>query len=79
MASNISAFNAQMNYELQPLTPLPSFPNYSMDDRGSITGTRKFLSSSLCVQTSSKAHPASYPMGAGVKRGRGVTLTTHPI
>jgi len=31
-----------------------------------------------------EAHPASYPMGTGgpllgVKRGRGVTLTTHPI
>jgi hypothetical protein len=36
-----------------------------------------------CVQTSIEAHPASYPMGTvgfspGVKRGRGVTLTTHP-
>jgi hypothetical protein len=35
------------------------------------------------LQTSSGAHPASYPMGTGgpfpgVKRGRGVTLTTHP-
>jgi hypothetical protein len=39
--------------------------------------------SSLCVQTSSEAHPASSPMGTGgpflgVKRGRGVMLTTHP-
>jgi hypothetical protein len=37
-----------------------------------------------CVQTISEAHPASYPKGAwgpfpGVKRGRGVTLTTYPI
>jgi hypothetical protein len=36
-----------------------------------------------CVQTTSEAHPASYPMGTegpfpGVKRGRSVTLTTHP-
>jgi hypothetical protein len=35
------------------------------------------------VQTSSGAHPASYKMGTGgpfprAKRGRGVTLTTHP-
>jgi hypothetical protein len=42
----------------------------------------KYFSSSLCVQTGSEAHPASYPMGTvgpspGVKRGRGVTLTTH--
>jgi hypothetical protein len=41
------------------------------------------FSSSLCVQTGSEAHPASCPMGTGVlspgvKRGRGVTLTTHP-
>jgi hypothetical protein len=42
------------------------------------------FSSSLCVHTSSKAHPASYTMGTGgpflgVKRGRGATLTTHSI
>jgi hypothetical protein len=49
----------------------------------SLAGAKDF-SSSLCVQTSSEAHPASYPMGirgpfpGGVKRGRDVTLTTHP-
>jgi hypothetical protein len=41
------------------------------------------FSSSLCVQTGSVAHPASCPIGTGilspgVKRGRGVMLTTHP-
>jgi hypothetical protein len=41
------------------------------------------FSSSPCVQTGSGAHPAYCPMGTagsfpGVKRGRGVTLTTHP-
>jgi hypothetical protein len=41
----------------------------------------KDLSSCLCVQTSSEAHLASYPMGTwgplpGKKRGWGVTLTT---
>jgi hypothetical protein len=46
------------------------------------TGAEDF-SSSLCVQIGSGAHPASYSMGTGVlslgvKRGRGVTLTTHP-
>jgi hypothetical protein len=46
------------------------------------TGAKDF-SSSPCVQTGSGAHPASYPMGTeglspGVKRGWGVTLTTHP-
>jgi hypothetical protein len=43
----------------------------------------KDFSSSLCAQTCSEAHPASYQMGTGgpfqgVNRGRGVTLTTHP-
>jgi hypothetical protein len=48
-------------------------------------GTEDF-SSDLCIQIRSEAHPASYsyPMGngspfPGTKRGRGVTLTTHPI
>jgi hypothetical protein len=44
---------------------------------------RKDFSSNLCVQTGSGAHPSSCTMGTGgpflgVKRGRGVTLTTHP-
>jgi hypothetical protein len=46
------------------------------------TGAEDF-SPSLCVQTGCWAHPASCPMGTGVlspglKRGRGVMLTTHP-
>jgi hypothetical protein len=46
------------------------------------TGAEDF-SSSLCVQTGSGAHPASYPMSTGVlslgvKHGWGMTLTTHP-
>jgi hypothetical protein len=59
--------------------------DYGLDNRGSIPGRFKIdLSSSLCVQTSSGAHPASCKMGIGgpfpgVNRGRGVTLTTHPI
>jgi hypothetical protein len=45
---------------------------------------QRIFSSSLCVQTSSEAHPASYAMGTGdpfpgVKRGQVMTLTTHPI
>jgi hypothetical protein len=42
------------------------------------------FSSNLCVQTCSEAHPASCTMGTGgvlspgLKRGRGMTLTTHP-
>jgi hypothetical protein len=48
----------------------------SIPDRG------KNFSYSLCVQTSYKALPASYPLGVvgpfpGVNRDRGVKLTTH--
>jgi hypothetical protein len=48
----------------------------------SMTDAKDF-SFSLYVQTSSEAHPASYPVGTGepfqgVKHSRGVTLTTHP-
>jgi hypothetical protein len=54
-------------------------------DRGSIPGrVERDFSCSLCVQTGSRAHPASCTMGTGgpfpgAKRGRGVTLMTHPI
>jgi hypothetical protein len=36
------------------------------------------FSYSLCVQTGSGAHPAPVQWLPGVKRGRGVMLTTHP-
>jgi hypothetical protein len=59
--------------------------DYGLDDR--VTGVRsqvgaKDFSSIFCVQTGSGAHPASCTMGTGapfpgVKRGWGVTLTTH--
>jgi hypothetical protein len=44
---------------------------------------RKDFSTSLCVQTGSRAYPASCIMrtgvlSPGVKRGRAVTLTTYP-
>jgi hypothetical protein len=43
-----------------------------------------WMAYSLCVQTSSEAHPASYPMSTRdilreVNRGRGVSLAAHPI
>jgi hypothetical protein len=60
--------------------------DYGLDDRA--IGVRspveaKDYSSILCVQTGSGAHPASSPwvpgvLSPGVKRGRGVMLTTHP-
>jgi hypothetical protein len=60
--------------------------DYGLDDRAKdfrSPAEAKDFSSSLCVQTGSEAHPASCTMGTGgpflgVKRGRGVTLTTHP-
>jgi hypothetical protein len=60
--------------------------DYGLDDRPievRSPAETKYFSSTLCVQTGSGAHPASCPMGTGgpflgVKRGRGVTLTTHP-
>jgi hypothetical protein len=59
--------------------------DYRVIEVRSPTGAEDF-SSSPCVQAGSEAHPASYPMGAGVpgvlspgvQRGQGVTLTTHP-
>jgi hypothetical protein len=39
--------------------------HYGMDDRGSIPEGAKNVSSNLCVQTGSVAHPASCPMGTG--------------
>jgi hypothetical protein len=42
------------------------------------------FSSNICVQTGPGVHPASYKwvpgaLSSGVKRGRGVMLTTHPL
>jgi hypothetical protein len=62
--------------------------DYGLDDRAievrSPTGAKDF-SSSPCVQTGSGTHPAQPPiqwvpgvLSPGVKRGRGVTLTTQP-
>jgi hypothetical protein len=38
---------------------------YGLDERSSIPGSSKNLSSNLCVQTGSGAHPASCTMGTG--------------
>jgi hypothetical protein len=50
---------------------------YGLDEIRSPTEAKNF-SSSLCVQTDSGADPAFCIMGRG-GRGRGLTLTTHPI
>jgi hypothetical protein len=60
--------------------------DYGLEDRAievRFPAEAKNFSSSLCVQTGSGAHPPSCPMGTGgpfpwVKRGRSMTLTTHP-
>jgi hypothetical protein len=60
--------------------------DYRLEDRAtqvlSLAEANDF-SSNLCVQTGCGAHPASCPVGTGVhspgvKRGQGMTLTTHP-
>jgi hypothetical protein len=56
--------------------------DYIPDDRGSIRYRGKGFFSSLCVQTSSEAHPSLLSNGyggpfPGVKRGQDVTLTSH--
>jgi hypothetical protein len=59
---------------------------YGLDDRAievRYPAEANDISYSLCVQTGSRAHPASCTMCTGghfpgVKRGRGVTLITHP-
>jgi hypothetical protein len=40
--------------------------NYRLDNKGLILGRGKGFFPSLCVQTSSEAHPVSYAMGTGV-------------
>jgi hypothetical protein len=55
---------------------------YGLDDQvKGIRSSAKDFSSSLCIQTAFGAHPASEPTSTGgpfpgVKRGRGVPLTT---
>jgi hypothetical protein len=55
--------------------------DYSLDDQGLTSAEAKDFSSSLCVQTCSEAHVASYSMGTkggplpGEKHGWGMTLT----
>jgi hypothetical protein len=70
----------------QPVSSVSIVSGYGLDDRvievRSPAGAKDF-SSNLCVQTGAGAHPSSCTMGNGFlspgeKRGRGVTLTTHP-
>jgi hypothetical protein len=72
---------------VEPGSSVNIVSDHGLDDRAievqSPAGA-KDLSSNLCVETSSGAHPASCTMGTGghfpgVKRGQGVTPTTHPL
>jgi hypothetical protein len=73
--------------EEEPGSSVSIVSDYGLDNR--TIGVRspavtKDFSSNLCVQTGSEAHPASCTKGTrgpfpGAKRGKGVTLTTHPI
>jgi hypothetical protein len=53
--------------------------DHRLDDRGSIPGTGKRISPLACVQTSSEANAASYPMGTEGSFPGSKALTTHPI
>jgi hypothetical protein len=71
----------------EPGSSVSIVSDYRLDDRAirvRSPAEAKDISCNLCVQTGSGAHPASWTMVPGVlspglKRGRGVTLTTHPI
>jgi hypothetical protein len=79
-------FMTMQRVSLEPGSSVNIVSGYGLDDRAlevrSPAEVRNF-SSNLCIQTVSGAHPASCTMRTGVlspglKRGRGVTLTTHP-
>jgi hypothetical protein len=58
--------------------------DYKQDDWVLSPAEAKEFSSIPYVQIITEAHPTSYPMGtrdpfSGLKSGRVVTLTTHPI
>jgi hypothetical protein len=83
---NFVLFSDTSSETYEPGSSVSIVSGYWLDDRAievrSPAGTKDF-SRSLCVQTGSGAHLATCTMGTGgpflgVKRGRGVTLTTHP-
>jgi hypothetical protein len=51
--------------------------DYGLDDRGSIPDRGRGFSSSLCIQTGSGAHSASYTMGTGGPLSRGKARPGH--
>jgi hypothetical protein len=70
----------------EPGSSVSIVSGYGLDDRAievRSPAEAKDFSSNLCVQTGSGARPGSYPIATGgpflgLKRGQGVTLTTHP-
>jgi hypothetical protein len=79
-------FKLDTYWKREPSSSGSIVSDYGMDDR--VIGVRspageKDFSCNVCVQTGYEAHPASCTMGTvgpfpGEKRGRGVTLATHP-
>jgi hypothetical protein len=71
----------------EPGSSVSTVSSYALDDRAMEVRSpaeAKDVASSLCVQTGSGVHPASYAMGTGgplpgVRGVWEVTLTTHPI
>jgi hypothetical protein len=85
--SQRSTKNQPLSIAMSPLSSGSIVSDYGLDDWAvgvrSLAGAKDFFSI-LCVQSGSGAHLASYTMGTGVlspgvKRGRVVTLTTHPM
>jgi hypothetical protein len=73
-------FQVTTSHFKEPGSSVSIVSDYVLDVR--VIGVRspvqaEDFSSSLCVQTSSEAHPAGV-LSQGLKWGRGVTLTTHP-
>jgi hypothetical protein len=56
-------WNPKVHYHVHKNSSVSIVSDYALDDRGSIPDRGFF--SSLCVQTGSSSHPASYPMGTG--------------
>jgi hypothetical protein len=86
IAIDFSKITAVLTIHWEPGSSVSIVSDYELDNRAigvrSPAGAKDFFSI-LCVQTGSGAHPASCTMGTEgpfprVKRGRGVTLTTHP-
>jgi hypothetical protein len=71
-------WKAKLNYPIYKRTSLYPILNLQTGRQGIDTCQRQTIFPLACVQTTSEAHPAYCTMVPRAKRGRGVTLTTHP-